>query len=91
MFRNLQILIFIFVIGGCAKPIAPSPIIQTKVLLCPGEAPPECEKWIMKKKEDFVFNTELEVDWLKGQELYTICNIFWNTYSKAWNNCKESM
>ena len=96
MRRNLQILtiatITIFSIGCSAIGSKSSaPIIRTKVLLCPNDPPPECEIWKLKIKGDFEFNTELESDWLKGQEIYYTCNALWRAYSNGWTSCKEEL
>ena len=92
MFSNLQILIIAIVLSGCSALGTKSvPIIRTVAILCPDDPPPECETWELKEKTDFEFNTELESDWLKGQEIYYTCDTLWKAYSNGWTSCKEEL
>lgn len=66
------------------------PIVQTRILLCPQDPPPECEEWELKDKSEFEYNVELEDDWLVGQKIYGTCKPLWDTYIKGWIDCKET-
>lgn len=92
MSKSLSILIVSLIVTGCVPlsvGIKSEPIIRTIVKQCPVEPPPICDVWEKKEKKDFQYNTELEADWLDGQEAYGSCIIKLEAYHTGWRACPK--
>lgn len=93
MSRCLQtvsvVLVLVLVLSGCSSlgTRTSSPIVTTRDVPCPEQVLPQCLSWPQKSRSDFVYNTDLEEDWLLGQKRWIHCQELIETFRGVQREC----